>query len=64
MSRPFGVASERRGQVSHFRSLRSIVQKGCLPMGLPRANASTVASIRDAKAGKVTRTTLKGFQRW
>jgi hypothetical protein len=33
-------------------------------MNLPHANSSTVAAIRDAKAGTVTRTTLEGFQRW
>jgi hypothetical protein len=52
------------GQVSHFPFLRDIVQRGGLPINLPHANASTVAAIRDAKAGKVTRTMLEGFQRW
>jgi hypothetical protein len=31
-------------------------------MDLPSANAGTVSTIRDAKAGKVTRTTPEGFQ--
>lgn len=39
--------------------LRSVVEKGGLPMGLPRADATTLAAIRDAKAGRTTRTTLK-----
>lgn len=38
--------------------LRSIVEKGGLPMELPRANPTTLAAIRDAKANKSTRTTL------
>ena len=39
--------------------LRSVVEKGGLPIALPRANATTLAAIRDAKAGKTTRTTLE-----
>ena len=38
--------------------LRSVVEKGGLPMELPRANPTTLAAIRNAKAGKTTRTTL------
>jgi len=41
--------------------LRSVVEKGGLPMELPRANPGTLAAIRDAKAGKTTRTTLEEF---
>jgi len=41
--------------------LRSVVEKGGLPMELPRANPTTLAAIRDAKAGKTTRTTLEDF---
>jgi DNA-damage-inducible protein J len=41
--------------------LRSVVEKGGLPMDLPRANPKTLAAIRDAKAGKTTRTTLEDF---
>lgn len=41
--------------------LRSVVEKGGLPMELPRANPTTVAAIRDAKAGKTTRTTLENL---
>ncbi len=39
--------------------LRSVVEKGGLPMELPRANPVTLAAIRDAKAGKTTPTTLE-----
>ena len=39
--------------------LRSVVEKGGLPIELPRPNAATLASIRNAKAGKTTRTTLE-----
>jgi DNA-damage-inducible protein J len=39
--------------------LRSVVDKGGLPMELPRANPATLAAIREAKAGKTTRTTLE-----
>ena len=41
--------------------LRSVVEKGGLPMELARANPVTLAAMRDAKAGKTTRTTLDGF---
>lgn len=41
--------------------LRSVVEKGGLPMDLPRANPATLAAIRAAKAGKTTRTTLEDF---
>ena len=41
--------------------LRSVVEKGGLPMDLPRVNPTTMASIRDTKAGKTTRTTLEDF---
>jgi DNA-damage-inducible protein J len=41
--------------------LRSVVEKGGLPMDLPRVNPTTLAAIRDAKAGKTTRTTLEDF---
>ena len=33
--------------------LRSVVEKGGLPMDLPRPNATTLAAIKAAKAGKV-----------
>lgn len=39
--------------------LRSVVEHGGLPMELPRPNATTLAAIRNAKAGKTTRTRLK-----
>ncbi len=39
--------------------LRSVVEKGVLPMELPRANPTTLAAIRDAKAGRTSRTTLE-----
>ena len=38
--------------------LRSVVEKGGLPMELPRPNPTTLAAIREAKAGKTTPTTL------
>lgn len=41
--------------------LRSVVEKGGLPMELPRANPVTLAAIWDAKSGKTTRTTLEGL---
>ena len=41
--------------------LRSVVEKGGLPMELPRANPTTLAAIRESKAGKTTRTTLEDF---
>lgn len=39
--------------------LRSVVEKGGLPMELPRVNPTTLAAIRDAKSGRTTRTTLE-----
>lgn len=39
--------------------LRSVVEHGGLPMELPRPNATTLAAIRNAKAGKTTRTRLE-----
>jgi DNA-damage-inducible protein J len=39
--------------------LRSVVEHGGLPMDLPRANPTTLAAIREAKAGRTTRTTLE-----
>jgi len=39
--------------------LRSVVEKGGLPMELPRANPTTLTAIKAAKAGKTTRTTLE-----
>ena len=41
--------------------LRSVVESRGLPIDLPRANPVTLAAIRDAKAGKTTRTTLADF---
>ena len=41
--------------------LRSVVEKGGLPMELPRANPETLVALRDAKAGKTIRTTLEDF---
>lgn len=41
--------------------LRSVVEKGGMPIELPRANPTTLAAIRDAKAGKTTRTTLENL---
>ncbi|SER07264.1 type II toxin-antitoxin system RelB/DinJ family antitoxin [Giesbergeria anulus] len=41
--------------------LRSVVQKGGLPIELPRPNPTTLAAIKDAKAGKTTRTALEDF---
>jgi len=41
--------------------LRSVVEKGGLPMELPRPNPTTLAAIREAKAGKTTRATLEDF---
>jgi DNA-damage-inducible protein J len=41
--------------------LRSVVEKGGLPIELPRANPTTLSAIKDAKAGKTTRTTLEDF---
>lgn len=41
--------------------LRGVVESGGLPIDLPRANPTTLAAIRDAKAGETTRTTLADF---
>ncbi|MDP3519237.1 MAG: type II toxin-antitoxin system RelB/DinJ family antitoxin [Hydrogenophaga sp.] len=41
--------------------LRSVVEKGGLPMELPRANPTTLAAIKDARRGHTTRTTLEDF---
>jgi DNA-damage-inducible protein J len=41
--------------------LRSVVEKGGLPMELPKANPTTLMAIKAAKAGKTTRTTPKDF---
>lgn len=41
--------------------LRSVVEKGGLPIELPRPNPTTLAAIKDAKAGKTTSTTLEDF---
>ena len=38
--------------------LRSVVETGGLPMEIARPNATTVAAIKAAKAGKVTEVTL------
>ena len=38
--------------------LRSVVEKGGLPMEMPRPNPTTLAAIRAAKAGKVTNVSL------
>lgn len=38
--------------------LRSVVEKGGLPMELPRPNPVTLSAIREARAGKTLRTTL------
>ena len=41
--------------------LRSVVEKGGLPMEMPRPNPTTLAAIKAAKAGKVTDVTLAGL---
>lgn len=41
--------------------LRSVVESGGLPIDVPRANPTTLAAVRDAKAGKTTRTKLADF---
>ncbi len=41
--------------------LRSVVEKGGLPMEMPRPNATTLAAIKAAKAGKVTDASLDDF---
>ncbi len=38
--------------------LRSVVETGGLPMVLPKANATTVAAVKAAKAGKATKVSL------
>ena len=38
--------------------LRGVVEKGGLPMELPRPNAKTLAAIKAAKSGKATRVSL------
>ena len=38
--------------------LRGVVEKGGLPMDLPRPNPTTLAAIRAAKSGKVTGVSL------
>jgi DNA-damage-inducible protein J len=38
--------------------LLSVVEKGGLPMELPRPNPTTLAAIKAAKAGKVTNVSL------
>lgn len=39
--------------------LRSVVEKGGLPIDMPRPNPTTLAAIRAAKTGKLTRVSLK-----
>ena len=39
--------------------LRSVVEKAGLPMDVPRPNATTLAAIKAAKAGKVTDVSLE-----
>ena len=39
--------------------LRSVVETGGLPIQVPRPNATTLAAIKAAKAGKVTDVTLE-----
>ena len=38
--------------------LRGVVERGGLPMELPRPNAKTLAAIKAAKSGKATRVSL------
>jgi len=38
--------------------LRSVVEKGGLPMDMPRPNEATIAAIRAARAGDVTDVSL------
>ncbi len=38
--------------------LRSVVEKGGLPMDMPRPNEATIAAIRSARAGDVTDVSL------
>ena len=39
--------------------LRSVVEKGGMPIDIPRPNPTTLAAIRAAKTGKTTRVSLK-----
>ena len=41
--------------------LRSVVEKGGLPIDVPRPNATTLAAIKAAKGGKVTEVSLDEF---
>lgn len=41
--------------------LRSVVEKGGLPIDMPRPNAATLAAIKAAKAGKVTGVSVDDF---
>jgi len=41
--------------------LRSVVEKGGLPIDVPRPNATTLAAIKAAKGGKVTEVCLDEF---
>ena len=41
--------------------LRSVVEKGGLPIDMPRPNATTLAAIKAAKGGKVTDASLDEF---
>ena len=41
--------------------LRSVVEKGGLPIDVPRPNATTLAAIKAAKGGKVTNVSLDEF---
>ena len=38
--------------------LRSVVETGRLPIDVPRANPTTLAAIRDTRAGRTRKTTL------
>ena len=39
--------------------LRSVVEKGGMPIDMPRPNPTTLAAIKAAKTGKLTRVSLK-----
>ena len=41
--------------------LRSVVEKGGLPIDVPRPNAATLAAIKAAKNGKVTDVSVDSF---
>lgn len=41
--------------------LRNVVEKGGLPMEVPRPNAKTLAAIKAAKANKVTEVSPEDF---